>query len=213
MKKLRKFSVLLVSVALATLGQPSVARACLPGEAPELWRIVPAHTRDLMAPIITAHAAVIKRTNPDPTGPITDCDGIDFSALSLQLTSTDNMAAPEQIGYEFKVVAGALPPNMTMPTVALIQDIDFDFSMSRDDPRVSFTLEVRAVDGNGNRSAPLTIVIDEDPGMNESNAGCATSSSGSLAGSVIMVGIMALMRRHRRLSLARRSTMSSIIAK
>jgi uncharacterized protein (TIGR03382 family) len=202
--QLFKTSLLLVSaLSLVALGRPSQARACSQRQGPQLWAIDSGQAADQIAPTITAHTAAVTRTTPT-TDPANSCYGVDFSALSLQLYSTDNINAAGQIGYEFKVIAGALPPSMIIPKDVLIPPGEFNFSMSSNDPRVAFTLEVRAVDGNGNRSAALKIVIDEQPMVvdeiagDDNKAGCSTSSPTPFAGNVILLGMMALARRRRR---------------
>jgi hypothetical protein len=202
--QLFKTSLLLVStLSLVALGRPSEASACSQRQGPQPWAIDPAHAADQIAPTITAHTAAVTRTTPT-TDPANSCYGVDFSALSVQLTSTDNNTVAGQIGYEFKVIAGALPPSMIFPKDVLIPPGEFNFSMSSNDPRVSVTLEVRAVDGNGNRSAPLTIVIDEQPMVvdeiagDDNKAGCSTSSPAPFAVNAIWFGMMALARRRRR---------------
>lgn len=87
----------------------------------------------------------------------------DFSSINVALTATDDRATSERLGFRFRLVGGGTPPGMTLPDDDRVSDYGsiywrFDSAYRG---RISFDVEVRAVDLNGN-VGPATVITIED---------------------------------------------------
>jgi hypothetical protein len=84
----------------------------------------------------------------------------DVNHIEIAAVATDDMTAPDRIGYRFALVDGALPANVALPTTAIeplsgMLRIFFPDGTGAFD----FTLEVVAIDLAGNESAPQSVRV------------------------------------------------------
>ncbi len=89
------------------------------------------------------------------------------SLVYVQVIAVDDRAFATDIGYKFAITRGEAPRGFTLPSGALRAEVDgigngeLGLRYSDDAPSgFSFDLEIRAVDLNGNESAPITVTIE-----------------------------------------------------
>lgn len=77
--------------------------------------------------------------------------------------AADDHTLPERIGYRFTVVAGENPTPIELDEgeTYTTQDDVIGFAFGSNTPRVSFDVEVVAIDESGNESPPIVIEVDE----------------------------------------------------
>jgi MYXO-CTERM domain-containing protein len=85
---------------------------------------------------------------------------------------------------------------MTIPSDRFLQDGGPRIAMARTMPALALTLEVRAVDRNGNRSEPVTIDVVEDFSDDDAG-GCAATGHGTIAFGLVWLVAAGLRRRRR----------------
>lgn len=129
------------------------------------------------------------------------------STLTIELAPmSDDHSDVQHLGYEIRVVSGALPKGLQLPTAA-VRPSEFGsynpprltWAFGRSNETVSFALAVTAVDEAGNRSAQSAAV--EETGT---ATGCNTSTTtrGSLASLLLVFGAVAFVARRQRETVA-----------
>jgi len=130
------------------------------------------------------------------------CEGI--GTLAIGAAASDDLTPANGIGYQFVLVAGALPAGFTLPQgpskVTISDDkiwFAWDDGATDDQEDIDFTLSVVAIDAAGNESAPQTVRVSDHPGF-----GCAVarrrSTRDGLACVVVAAAILATRRRRAR---------------
>ena len=164
MKMKRVVSLLVVAVIVAALRAD--ARACKRlGPIPHV--VDPSlqetdHTPPTLPGIQRAHLHYGDGSSSQG-GCASDCPDVGF--ISIPADATDDMTAPERIGYRYTLEAGELPPGLTLPATAVERNgsnavvMDWDSTTGRP---VDFTLQVVAIDLAGNESAPQSVAITDD---------------------------------------------------
>jgi hypothetical protein len=190
---------LLVVVATVVAALPVDARACDPiGNLPHIVDMSMQAT-DHTPPTLAAIPAPVFHYEDENSNGIGGCGAKcgDGSWIGIPAVATDDMTAPERIGYRLSLESGTLPPNVGLLTMA--QDPIFGFVriyIREETTDFNFTLQVVAIDAAGNESAPQTVVVEHhDSGC--SIAGTRISRPGL---GWIMLGalIVTAYRRRRR---------------
>jgi hypothetical protein len=123
----------------------------------------------------------------------TSCDGT--ASLHLRLSSTDDVSAPEAIGYRVE----STNPDFTtqMLVVRIAADGSLFLLAGGDDGKkdLKFSLTVTAVDEAGNVSAPTTVRVNERGSLN-----CRVGSWSNAAPYGLL--LLVLLLRNRRRSVA-----------
>lgn len=160
------------------LSAPPPARAC---DFPALMKYqvetgIP--QSDRTPPTLTANPAVVIKRGPGPEGctkgVITSCDGM--GSIAITPVVSDDVTAATDVGYRLKVVSGALPLGVAIPSMDLQSERGAiylrwdDGEKAADHEAFTFTLEIAALDRAGNVSTPTTVTISDGGG---GDGGCA----------------------------------------
>src|SRR4051794_40169835 len=152
---------MVVASVVAAASAPAPARACSFGP-PTAHVVDPSlHATDQVPPTLPLLSAplITRGKGPQGTGCAeggASCD--DLGAIGLLATATDNVTAPERIGYRLTLAGGALPsglvlPDTSEPTGGAIW-LHWTDGATDDQESIDFTLRVVAIDGAGNESGP-----------------------------------------------------------
>jgi len=120
----------------------------------------------------------------------------DVGSVAIAALATDDVSAPP--GYRFTLAAGALPAGFTLPTFPLAPSGDhvvLQGATGEDDAAFDYTLQVVAVDGAGNESAPQMVRVTDDAG------GCAIARPRAPYRGLAIAGgaaLLLVLRRRRR---------------
>ena len=118
----------------------------------------------------------------------------DLSSIVLHATATDNATPSERMGFRVRVVDGVAP--ISVPDQNLEPESQDEMRFFMDGSRgFAFTLEVRAVDLNGNLGPPAMIYIEDEP---DDAGGCATGRERDALGLVLAIGAISIAMRRRR---------------
>ena len=172
-----------VAAAALAVAAPRPARAC------SLFGYEPmnlAAGSDTVAPTLTVGAATVWRGDGS-------CDGVGL--VQLEVGASDDQTAANLIGYQVLVTRGdvVFPGLPSTPFTQLSGDLALHFNDAGQ--AIDLTLQVRAVDQNGNLSAPVSVdVVDVPPG---DEGGCAVGG-GAGAGWLAALALAPLVRRRRR---------------
>jgi hypothetical protein len=83
------------------------------------------------------------------------------SWIGIRAMATDDMTAPEQIGYRLSLESGTVPPDVGLTTMTQDPFLGFVRIYIREETtEFNFTLRVVAIDAAGNESAPQTVVVE-----------------------------------------------------
>jgi hypothetical protein len=96
-----------------------------------------------------------------------ECSSGGAGFIEIAAVATDDMSVPGVIGYRFTLEAGALPPGLRLPEVAIAPSrtiVRLVIAGDDGDDAFDFTLRVVAIDRAGNESAPQTVRVAHDPG-------------------------------------------------
>ncbi|MBK9035549.1 MAG: hypothetical protein IPL61_30550 [Myxococcales bacterium] len=183
-KNLRRGAAAVAVVGLVVVGAPGPARACSPwGTAPLV--LDPAYADDTVAPTLAVTSWSVWRGDGS-------CEGT--GAIEFTLARADDRAPAAQLGTELTLISGTWP-GPAMPEGPRVQPLNPELSLYFNDrgQDIDVELELRAVDLNGNRSAPVTVRITDDVG----SGGCAAGGGGG-AGGAALLGLAAIGARRRR---------------
>lgn len=183
----RALLVVVVVLGMA-LAVPRAAHACFEVNYEE-------HQRDAMIlgdttpPGAATASARIERI--EDQGCASRCGGDDHNVV-LSLAATDDLAPPDKLGFRMRVVEGTAPK--PVPTVDVVGGEDSVYLDFGDAAGFAYTLEIRAVDLNGNVGPPMLLrVVDPDDG------GCVTHrSAGPGALGLVALALAAALQRRRR---------------
>jgi hypothetical protein len=179
--------------------------------APQIEHEVTENPSDVVAPAVpTASVEVIRGHGPVQTEGgsqmSSSCDDIGF--LDLTLASSDDVSAPEHLGFVITLVEGGqLPDGLSLSTEGMVpvRTDDGVLTISWGDGDVdeqdafAFEVDIAAMDEAGNLGDPLRLAIAHD-GMAEAGGaedegagGCASAPGG--AGAVALLAALAIRRR------------------
>ncbi len=152
---------------------------------------------DHTPPTLVIPPASVDYGDSSQDGCASDC--ADIGTILIATVATDDMTAPERIGYRFTLEAGDLPPGLTLPDTAVepnvLNHVALYWNGSAGGP-VDFTVQVVAIDHAGNETAPMSLRIRSD-----ASQGCAIArgqSSRSGLAWMMLMALLAFRRRHRR---------------
>ena len=188
---------LVVVVVAAVAGLAPDARACSPLGYPSHVVIPSMQATDQTPPTLPAiPPPEIHRSDGSGQG----CDNYCPSVGSIRIAAlaTDDMTAPDKIGYRFTLEAGALPEGFSLPAADIETagpSVGLFWSGDTRDEAVDFTLQVIAIDLAGNESAPQTVRVAHDPGGACAVAGGAGRRA-PLAG-LLLAALLVAARRSR----------------
>lgn len=161
---LRQVALLLVLAVTPSI--PRWSGACEPAlRDGGTWEARPT-AGDTQGPTQVTATSTIERhgESHSPLGCGTTC-GQGFAYIVLQLSAVDDIATPDTIGYRFAIASGQ-PPEIydALSETKLVdpyseggREIGLRFDINA--APFTFDLEVVAVDGNGNESAPVVVEI------------------------------------------------------
>ncbi len=191
-------------VALAAGADP--ARACGVSEVPA--SIDPSlKAVDHSPPVLRSAPSVTITRGHGPTNPgcsggsdVTSCD--DLGELVFTVAGTDDMTPADHLGYSFSLVSGKLPEGFALPATPLqaqsatsVALFWVDGAIDGQEP-LGFTLQVVAVDGAGNESAPQLVRVQTSSDGDCRVAGTSSPSGGAAA--LLGAAVVALAARRRR---------------
>jgi len=194
----RRFSVgaaaVGATVAAVSLGVASDAAACRPRAIPEHTVIEdPSDTTPPAAPEV-GELAVSRAEDPG----CTSGGSCDHGTVGFAVSSSDDRTATDLLGYSATVIEGEWPnDSVFMPTMRrAFDDGRVLYRWSNDDGSPFYVkLEVRAIDGAGNRSEPTVVEVSD--GEFE-GCGLSRARAGLWPVGVVLLGLgLAGVRRRR----------------
>ena len=189
-------SILIAAAPLAWLVFPGPARACKPAGQSAHTVISSMQATDQTPPTLPAlPPAEVHRSDGSNQGGCGESSCRDVGIVSIAALATDDMTAPERIGYRFTLESGTLPASFTLPTIA-IEGTRLRWDADTGDEAIDFTLRVVAIDLAGNESAPQTVRVADDPG-----GACAVARprrSGAGPAALFVASLLLTARRRRR---------------
>jgi hypothetical protein len=158
-----RIAVLATLVVMAWMGRP--ASACsFPANVPHVRD--PMHANDAVAPgeVTATFVSVSPPADTEGCGAQSgnSCSGL--GSFSFVLEASDDQTPADSMGFQLRLVEGELPNLLggfpSEPQRPYQPGASFVFVFSDHEPQaISFVLEVRAVDLNGNLGPPLRIQI------------------------------------------------------
>lgn len=144
---------------------------------------------DTVAPTLSVGPATVWRGDGSCAG---------TGLVQVEVTATDDQTPANVIGYQVLVTRGDVrfPGLPATPFTQLSGDLSLHFNDTGQ--ALDLTLQVRAVDRNGNLSAPVDVDVRDVPPGDE--GGCAVGGSGVGAGAgwLAALALVPLVRRRRR---------------
>ena len=197
MKMKRVVSLLVVAVIVAALRAD--ARACKRlGPIPHVVDPSLQETDHTPPTLLINRQPLIDYGDSSPGGCGSDCP--DIATIQIWVAATDDMTAPERIGYRFTLEAGELPPGLTLPDAGVEPNapdaVVLDWNGTTGRP-VDFTVQIVAIDRAGNESAPQSQPIRPKTAMACAVARGDTARPGLIAWLALMVAA-GVRRRGRR---------------
>jgi hypothetical protein len=190
----RAAGYVLAVLVLPAVVSPARARACsFIGPVPHT--IDPALVGVDQTPPNLPQPMVAQISRHDGTGCMSGDSCGDFTTANITNLATDDMTAPNRIGYRFAVVAGRLPAGLTLPTGVVdwaLADASLWINWSGISEDFDFTLQLVAVDAAGNESAPQTVRIQDDSG------GCSIGRRNAIGDATPLIAMFALAAAARR---------------
>lgn len=192
---------MLVALA-ALLAPPAAACSFATGAAHE----VVANPADTTAPSTPEAPELTVKRGVGPTCDAfgscrsTSCDDIGLVELALP-PATDDVSAPEHVGYRLRVLDGTLPDGLTVDETRRADAISGDVATlaliwideaTDEQEAFDFTLGVTAIDEAGNESEEIAVAVS-DPGREA--GGCSTAGRGAGALGVLLALGAAVRRR------------------
>ncbi len=165
--------------------------------------VVTENPADTAAPTDPADVQVtVKRgVGPACVGPLcssTSCD--DLGAVTLTFpASTDDVSAPEAIGYRVRLVEGTAPEHLLDGVVRTSDRLSDDGTAqitlawgdeaTDDQEPLDFVLGVTAIDEAGNESAEVEVEVSD------AGSGCATVGGAGALATLLALGLAGARRR------------------
>ena len=156
---------------------------------------------------VTATATVERHYEKDDggcgTSKVASCGS--YGLVTLTATATDDIAPADRIGYEITVTDGTPPPDFNVPAMP-VRAFGYDgnviylyYSVTRH-TGFRVTLEIRAVDLNGNLGPPTQLVVEESDAdaAEPDGGGCSTVPAPPAVGLAFGALLLVLRRRGRR---------------
>lgn len=173
------------AVAALAVAAPRPARACsLFGYDPMFLSA----GSDTVAPTLSVGPATVWRGDGSCAG---------TGLVQVEVAATDDQTPANVIGYQVLVTRGDVrfPGLPATPFTQLSGDLSLHFNDTGQ--ALDLTLQVRAVDRNGNLSEPVSVdVVDAPPG---DEGGCAVGGgAGAGVGWLAALALVPLVRRRRR---------------
>lgn len=145
---------------------------------------------------------ITRGTGAQPSGcgsVSTSCD--DVGSVQVTVAATDDQTPPARLGYRVRSAGGTLPAEFSMPAqpVEALAGVLFFFWIdggTDDQEAVDFSLEITAVDGAGNESAPQTVRVQH--GGSGGGCGLTARRAGRSLPLPFAVALIALAARRRR---------------
>jgi len=176
------------------------ARACDPiGNLPHIVDTSMQAT-DHTPPTLAAIPTPVTHYEDDNSNGVGGCGAKcgDGSWIGIPAVATDDMTAPERIGYRLSLQSGTLPPNVGLLTMAQDPIVGFvRIYIRAETTDFTFTLQVVAVDAAGNESAPQSVVV-EHHADSACSIGATRTSRPGLGWLVLGALIVTACRRRRR---------------
>lgn len=190
---------MLIALALATslVDVSRIADACTIVATPP-FAIDPAYADDVTpppTPKVTAEVYRGDRTERDGCSEVHSSCGDKYAGIELRITSLDDRAPFEKLGYHVRYVSGDAPKDLTIvdgPVVGVGGGLRLPFDPD-DESDFAVTLEVSVVDLNGNYSEPTLVTVAEDHLMS-----CSASAIDSRIFVWLVLSYLLWPRRHRR---------------
>lgn len=195
---------MLIALALATtlVDMSRIADACTYSPVPE-FAIDPAYSDDATPPPMPKVTANVYRgdsTMHEGCDTIESSCGDKYAGIELRITSLDDRAPFDKLGYHVRYVSGDSPRDLTIvdgPVLGFGGSLKLPFDAD-DESDFAVTLEVSVVDLNGNYSEPTLVTVAEDHLMS-----CSASQVDSRMFVWLALGFLLWPRR--RLHRARRA--------
>jgi len=149
---------------------------------------------------VTATADIFRHNENDDGGGcgqhIASCGS--YALITLQLDATDNAAPAERIGYEITVVDGTPPRDFNLPQEWVGNGEVYLYYSINHRTGYDLTLQIRAVDLNGNLGPPTLLNVKETAAEEEEPGGCSTVPAPSAVSLAFASVLFAVRRRRRR---------------
>jgi uncharacterized protein (TIGR03382 family) len=195
--RLGTLAIALLAPALLVAVERPVGACSLAGN--QMHYVDAAFATDTVAPsAVTADVTVSRHYDDEENvgcGKIASCGS--YGLISLDVTATDNAAPADQLGYEITVVTGRMPRDLNLMEVPARGPELYLYFSATDRAPFALTLEVRAVDLNGNLG-PATLVEIDDPGDPEDGGGCTTTTVPAAPPIAFALGALLVALRRRR---------------
>lgn len=123
-----------------------------------------AYASDTVAPSAVTASALVQRYYDDSDGggcgsPVSSCGS--YGLVTLSVDATDDEAPAGELGFEVTVVGGTAPKGFNVAATPVRgNEIYLYFSVSQPEG-FSVTLQLRAVDLNGNLGPALMLTVEE----------------------------------------------------
>ena len=186
----------LCAIVFPILAAPQEANACVPVDAEITDHAIdPAYAGDTTPPPAPQVDVQIARRDTGGGCTSTDCDG-QSANIYIDITAGDDMTPAARMGYILTISGGDTPTGLYsravdgMPYFQPHGSFGYGFDYNASD--FAFDVEVRAIDLNGNISAPTIVHIAD-----KASSGCSMSGSSSQWLLLPVLGFV-LRRRRRR---------------
>jgi hypothetical protein len=124
------------------------------------------YATDAIAPTITSADTYVVRPG-EPAGCACESAGCGDSRwfVRLYMAAADDRAGEYELGYKFRVIGGQAPASLVLPTETVRSSTGEVLLLLSKQERgaIAFDLEIRAVDLNGNESAPTVVSVVAAP--------------------------------------------------
>lgn len=147
---------------------------------------------------VTATADIFRHEADDEGGgcsQVASCGS--YALITLQLDATDDAAPADRVGFEITVVEGTPPRDFNLPQEWVGGGEVYLYYSINHRTGYDLTLQIRAVDLNGNLGPPTLLNVKETAAEEAEPGGCSTMPAPS-AVSLAFVSIMFAARRRRR---------------
>lgn len=148
---------------------------------------------------VTATADVFRHEDDGDGGgcsQIASCGS--YALITLQLDATDNAAPADRVGFEITVVDGTPPRDFNLPQQWVGGGEVYLYYSINHRTGYDLTLQIRAVDLNGNLGPPTLLNVKETAAEEEEPGGCSTVPAPSAVSLALVSALFAVRRRRRR---------------
>ncbi|NVB77317.1 MAG: hypothetical protein HOV81_02885 [Kofleriaceae bacterium] len=190
---------MLIALALAStlVDMSRIADACTIGPTPE-FAVDAAYSDDMTPPPTPTVTAEVYRgdlTKEHGCSETRSSCGDKYAGIELRITSLDDRAPFDKLGYHVRYVSGDSPSKLKIvdgPVLGFGGSVKLPFDPD-DESDFAVTLEVSVVDLNGNYSEPTIVTVSEDHLMS-----CSASQVDSRMFVWLAVGFVLWPRRRLR---------------